>query len=125
MRRRVGAEIRVRPFIRWASVQIERTHGAVRILDLCRELGVSRKHLSHWFRHQVGLAPKQYAGVARFQRLVACLGRSPPLGWSALAQSCGFYDQAHLVHDCRTFAGMAPTLLRDTLTPDGIATVEG
>ena len=124
VRERVGAQFRVRPFIRWASAQIERTHGAVRILDLCRELGVSRKHLNQWFRKQVGLAPKQYAGLARFQRLVGSLTRSPAPDWSELAQTCGFYDQAHLVHDCQAFAGMAPTSLRESLSPDGIATVE-
>jgi AraC-like DNA-binding protein len=124
VRERVGAQIRVRPFIRWAAAQIERTHGAVRILDLCRELGVSRKHLNQWFRRQVGLAPKQYAGVARFQQLVGRLTQTPAADWSELAQSCGYYDQAHLVHDCRTFSGLAPTGLRDTLSPDGIATVE-
>jgi AraC-like DNA-binding protein len=121
---RVAAQFRVRPFIRWASAQIERTHGAVRILDLCRELGVSRKHLNHWFQRQVGLAPKQYAGVARFQQLVAHLTRQPATDWSELAQNCGFYDQAHLVHDCHAFAGMAPTALRESLSPDGIATIE-
>lgn len=124
VRERIGAEVRMRPFIRWAATQIERTHGAVRILDLCRELGVSRKHLSAWFRRQVGVAPKQYAGVVRFQRLVSCLGRSSSVSWSDLAQDCGYYDQSHLVHDCRAFAGLAPTALRATLSPDGIATVE-
>ena len=124
VRARVGAQFRVRPFIRWAAAQIERTHGAVRILDLCQELGVSRKHLNEWFRRQVGLPPKQYAGVARFQQLVARLARPPAPEWSELAQSCGYYDQAHLVHDCQAFAGMAPTSLRSTLSPDGIATVE-
>jgi AraC-like DNA-binding protein len=121
---RVAAQFRVRPFIRWASAQIERTHGAVRILDLCRELGVSRKHLNQWFQRQVGLAPKQYAGVARFQQLVAHIARRPATDWSELAQNCGFYDQAHLVHDCHAFAGMAPTALRESLSPDGIATIE-
>lgn len=124
VRERIGAEIRMRPFIRWAAAQIERTHGAVRILDLCHELGVSRKHLSQWFRTQVGLPPKQYAGVARFQRLISSLSHSGSVDWSELAQDCGYYDQAHLVHDCRAFAGLAPTNLRQTLSPDGIATVE-
>jgi AraC-like DNA-binding protein len=124
VRERVSAQVRVRPFIRWAAAQIERTHGAVRILDLCHELGVSRKHLNQWFQRQVGLAPKQYAGVARFQQLVGRLTRTPAADWSELAQSCGYYDQAHLVHDCHTFAGMAPTSLRSTLSPDGISAVE-
>ena len=124
VRERVAAQFRVRPFICWAAAQIERSHGAVRILDLCRELGVSRKHLNLWFRRQVGLAPKQYAGVARFQQLVARLARNQTVDWSELAQTCGFYDQAHLAHDCHAFAGMAPTSLRESLSPDGIAAVE-
>jgi transcriptional regulator GlxA family with amidase domain len=125
VRERVATQVRVRPFIRWATAQIERTHGAVRILDLCRDLGVSRKHLNQWFHSQVGLAPKQYAGVARFQRLIACLTRAPAPEWSDLAQNCGFYDQAHLVHDCHAFAGMAPGALRESLSPDGTAAIEG
>ena len=124
VRQRVAKEIRVRPFIRWATTQIERTHGAVRILDLCHELGVSRKHLNQWFQRQVGLAPKQYAGVARFQQLVARITRTAAVDWSELAQSCGYYDQAHLVHDCHAFSGLAPGKLHETLSPDGIATVE-
>jgi AraC-like DNA-binding protein len=118
------AEIRVRPFIGWAATQIERAHGTVRISDLAREIGVSRKHLNEWFQQQIGLSPKQYAGVARFQRLVASLTRSPPPHWADLAQECGFYDQAHLVHDCRAFAGMTPNALRATLSPDGNGAME-
>ena len=124
VRERMAAEVRVRPFIHWATAQIERAHGAVRIVDLCRELGVSRKHLHKWFRQQVGLPPKQYANVARFQRLVACLVESTPPAWSEVAQRCGFSDQSHLVHDCRAFAGMTPTALRASLSPDGIGAVE-
>lgn len=125
MRERVARGVRVRPFIRWATARIDRAHGSVRILALCRELGVSRKHLSQCFRQQVGVTPKQYAAVARFQRLVACLARPGSPGWPELAQSCGFYDQAHLVHDCRIYAGMTPTSLHECLSPDGMATVEG
>jgi len=118
------AEIRVRPFIGWAATQIERAHGTVRISDLAREIGVSRKHLNEWFQQQIGLPAKQYAGVARFQRLVANLTRSPPPRWAELAQEFGFYDQAHLVHDCRAFAGMTPTALHATLSPDGNGAME-
>jgi transcriptional regulator GlxA family with amidase domain len=124
VRESMQAEIRVRPFVSWAATQIERAHGTVRISDLAREIGVSRKHLNEWFQQQIGLSPKQYAGVVRFQRLVASLTQSPPPRWAELAEECGFYDQAHLVHDCRAFAGMTPTALHATLSPDGIGAME-
>lgn len=114
----------MRAFVRWSAAQIERAHGALRIDALSREIGISRKHLSHTFREQIGLAPKQYAGIVRFQRLIANLRRPSTPSWSALAQSCGYYDQAHLNHDCQSFAGMAPTNLLETLSPDGVAAVE-
>lgn len=124
VRVRVAAGPPLRPLVHWAAAQIERAHGALRIDALNRELGVSRKHLSRTFREQIGLAPKQYAGIMRFQRLIAALQQPAPQSWSALAQSCGYYDQAHLNHDCQSFAGMAPTRMLQTLTPDGVAAVE-
>src|SRR5258708_12328582 len=72
------AEIRVRPFIGWAATQIERAHGTVRISDLAREIGVSRKHLNEWFQQQIGLPAQQYAGIARFQRLAPNPTPTPP-----------------------------------------------
>lgn len=124
MRERVNGGTSLRPFVAFAASQIERSQGALRIRDLCRELGVSRKHLGLWFRQQVGIAPKQYAGIARFQRLVAALSGAAPANLATLAQNLGYFDQAHLHHDCQAFSAMAPAALRRTLSPDGIATIE-
>lgn len=124
VRARVAVGPSLRPLVNWAVAEIERAHGALRIDTLNRELGVSRKHLSRTFREEIGLAPKQYAGIMRFQRLLTALRQPAPQSWSALAQSCGYYDQAHLNHDCQSFAGMAPTRMLQTLSPDGVAAVE-
>jgi AraC-like DNA-binding protein len=99
-----------------ASPELERawsvlvtSRGAVRIGDLARELGWSRRHLGSRFRVEYGLTPKEAARVVRFERsrwMLAGPGR-PRLG--EVAATCGFYDQAHLCREWAALAGCSPT----------------
>ena len=85
------------------------------IADVARRMGVSPRHLTRTFRHAVGLTPKMFARISRFQRVAAVLddGRGDVLAGVAVA--CGYYDQSHLVRDVRAFAGGTPVALRDAL----------
>jgi len=86
------------------------------IADVARRMGVSPRHLTRTFRHAVGLTPKMFARISRFQRVAAVLdddGAGEVLASVALA--CGYYDQSHLVRDVRAFAGGTPVALRDAL----------
>jgi AraC-like DNA-binding protein len=84
---------------------------------LSRDLGVSREHLIRRFREQVGLTPKAYANILRFDRALR-RARHARASWAQIAADCGYYDQAHLVRDFQRYAGRAPTsLLRDRM-PD-------
>lgn len=72
---------------------------------------VSRQHLGRLFRRHVGVSPKQFARVSRMQRLrarVRCLTRPD---WPALALHAGYYDQAHMIAECRALTGVTPTEL--------------
>lgn len=102
---------------------IERSAGDLRIADLAAALDCSRKHLVTLFRREVGLPPKAYARVLRFERAAARL-QSGELGSLAhLAVDCGYADQAHFNRDFRAFCGESPrSLLRRTL-PDGTGIV--
>ena len=46
--------------------------------------------------------------MARFGRVLEAMRGDPSPGWSLLALECGFYDQAHLIRDFRSFAGVSP-----------------
>ena len=37
------------------------------------------------------------------------LHRATDVDWADTAIACGYYDQAHMIHDFREFAGLAPT----------------
>lgn len=95
---------------------------AVHLQRMSRELGISREHLIRRFREQIGLTPKAYANVMRFDRTLK-LARSQRMPWSHIAQLGGYYDQAHLVRDFQRYAGRAPsTLLLDRM-PDAASIV--
>ncbi len=90
-----------------ALPQLEQPHTEVG--DVARGLGVSKRHFIEVFTASVGMAPKRYARVRRFQRALALLSSAQPLAWSALAHAAGYFDQAHLCRDWRDFTGLSPT----------------
>src|SRR5260370_40935080 len=69
-------------------------------------LGISERHLSRGFRATYGTSPKQYARLARIEKVVAA--RKSGLGWTDVAYACGFTDQAHLIHDFGELVGRTP-----------------
>lgn len=75
------------------------------------QLGVSERHLRRIFHDAVGLAPKAYAKLARFHRALAHTERD----WASVAVAAGYYDQAHLIAEFRSIAGVTPSVLRDEL----------
>lgn len=78
--------------------------------------GYSHRRFASLFRSAVGLPPKLFSRVRRFERALAEAARAPAPSWSALAASAGYSDQAHFNRDFRTFAGITPGAYR-TLAP--------
>ena len=98
--------------VAWAWRQLQRSGGRVAIATLCDELGWSPKRLISRFREQIGLPPKEAARLIRFQRAAASISETAIIDWDAFAQWHGFFDQSHLIHECRRFAGDTPQRLR-------------
>ncbi len=102
------------------------SHGDARVEDLCRSLRVSRKHLRTLLLRHVGLAPKPYARMLRFRRVVDLVqSRRISPDWTQLAMSCGYYDQSHFNREFRQFAGMSPTDFAASGCVDGLTVVDG
>jgi AraC-like DNA-binding protein len=98
--------------VRWACHRLDATCGALDMRALARELGYSEKQVVRLFHDQVGLSPKLFARLVRFDQLVQRLRSDHKTSWAELAGALGYYDQAHLVRDVRHFAGATPTELR-------------
>jgi AraC-like DNA-binding protein len=77
--------------------------------EVASTLGVTHKEMISRFDCRVGLTPKAMSRVMRFQRALqkAYVASGDP-DWSDLALDCGYYDQAHLIHEFQAFAGATP-----------------
>jgi AraC-like DNA-binding protein len=92
-----------------AALSALRTRGGnVSITRLAHDAGLSRRQFERRFRGRVGLPPRLYARIVRFQRAFHALGHE---SGAAIAARCGYADQAHLVREIRRFAGQTPGVL--------------
>jgi AraC-like DNA-binding protein len=84
--------------------------GMISVSDLARAAGVSDRQLERLFRERVGLSPKQFVRIVRFQEVLRATrsGSGPDVGWAAIALEHGFYDQAHFINDFKSFVGRTP-----------------
>jgi len=95
--------------VRAALDIFRRDAGESKTRDLARQLGLSQRHFINVFSKQVGITPKQFARVQRFQRAAAVTRSSSAPDWADIAAACGYYDQSHLIHDFKVFSGLSPT----------------
>jgi AraC-like DNA-binding protein len=105
--RRLADSEPVRPEVTWAVGRLHASGGRVRVEELARELGWSRRHLAAQFRDAVGFAPKAMARVIRFEHTLDRVRAGA--GLADVAYEAGYVDQAHLNRDFRAFTGLAPT----------------
>lgn len=79
------------------------------IAELTDGLGMSQRRFLERFRSEVGITPKLFARVQRFQAVVARVHTLREVNWADIAAGCGYFDQAHFIHDFRAFSGFTPS----------------
>jgi len=84
--------------------------GASNLVALARELGLSLRQLERRFHAAVGLPPKFFCRIQRFNNVFRVLGQDS-CNWVETAIACGYYDQAHLIRDCKSLSGNTPAIL--------------
>lgn len=79
------------------------------VAALAKWAGLSQKHFIHQFRRRVGLTPRKFARLRRFQETLASLQLQKQVDWAGLACAAGYFDQSHLIRDFQSFCGLNPT----------------
>jgi AraC-like DNA-binding protein len=105
--RRLPAVRGVHPLVAHA---LARLRADVPVARVVRETGFSHRTVSAVFRDAVGLTPKVWSRVQRFQRAVAAIAAGRPL--AAVAAGTGYADQAHLTREFGEIAGLTPSAYR-------------
>lgn len=109
---RISADHLLHPAVAYALDEFQRQAGITTLQRLTDQIGLSKKRLIDLFRNQVGLTPKQYLRVQRFQQALYHMHRADSINWADLALTYGYYDQAHFIREFRALAGVTPTAYR-------------
>jgi AraC-like DNA-binding protein len=117
---------RVRAAERWFATQLEHCRaaedsvghasrllimrrGQIRIDDVVSRSGLSARHFQRRFAQQVGLTPKSYARLIRFDRALLMHRDAPERPWTDILHELGYFDQAHFIREFRALSGIVPT----------------
>jgi AraC-like DNA-binding protein len=93
------------------AASVLRRQGRVTVDALARAAGVSRQHLSREFRERIGITPKLYTRLARFQSGLVYAGARARVDWAWAAVDMGYADQSHMIAEFREFGGLTPSTL--------------
>ena len=96
------------PAVLFALAEIKHRHTQT-VAALVAKIGLSSRRFIQLFSEQVGLTPKLFCRVQRFQQVIREMRGAGDVELSEVALSCGYFDQAHFIHDFKAFSGINPT----------------
>ena len=99
------------PAMSFAANLIRRQHGAVPISVLADQSSVGVRQFERNFKREIGVSPKVFARVARFQGAVDAKLARPGRPWLEIAHSFGYFDQMHMIHDFEKLGRTIPSQL--------------
>ena len=92
-----------------AALAMLRRAPQLAVAELADHIGLRDRQLARVFAQHVGMTPKRFARVRRFQASLHRIDHGVQVDWAALAARSGYSDQAHFNHDFRAFSGLTPS----------------
>jgi len=96
--------------VSFAVKELEVVKGLISVGELARQVNLSARQFERRFRQAVGIPPKLFARMQRFQSVLQTIEQTGPT-WVDAAVGSGYYDQSHLIRDFREFSGTTPSAL--------------
>src|SRR5262245_56277094 len=87
------------PAVEYALREIIRSPDQLNLGRVSDKIGYSQKHFISMFKQQVGVTPKAYLKIMRFQKAIVEIEAAGDVDWTGISLDCGFYDQALFIHD--------------------------
>lgn len=83
---------------------------------------LSNRQFERKFQERMGMSPRFYSRIARFDRAFRLKAEQPQLDWLDVAYACSYFDFSHLMRDFRQFAEVTPSLLiaQNLASPDAM-----
>ena len=83
--------------------------GAPKVREAAKHLGLSQRRFIQVFKAEVGITPKLFSRIQRFQQTRAFIQLNSSPNWADLALEFGYFDQSHLIREFLEFSGVSPT----------------
>jgi AraC-like DNA-binding protein len=109
-----SANLNINPFVDYAANLIQKYPHQLTIAHLADKVGFSQKHLIKIFKEHVGITPKEFLRINRFQKVLGEIDAGHAINWAGIALESGYYDQAHFINDFREFSGFTPVQYLNT-----------
>ncbi len=89
--------------------------GRLPVRQLAYIANMSVRNFERCFQEQIGTSPKLFGRIIRFNNALTEKLKEPAKDWTAIAQEHGYFDQMHLIKDCKAFTGSSPSVfVRET-----------
>ncbi|WP_373288848.1 AraC family transcriptional regulator [Paenibacillus nasutitermitis] len=95
-------------FLRFVLQLIYNTQGQIRMSALATECILSLRQFERRFKQRIGVSPKVFARFLRFEALLTSLLQEPATSLAEVSSHLGYPDQAHVIHEFKTWAGCTP-----------------
>ncbi|WP_303870375.1 helix-turn-helix domain-containing protein [Acetobacterium wieringae] len=104
----------VRPFSYRMVDEITKVVGIINVNELSQKVGYTPRYINQLFNKEIGLPPKTFSKIIRFQNVLLALGKDQHI--STIAADMGYFDQSHLLKEFKQFTGISPGNYRKSLT---------
>lgn len=96
---------------------IRQQKGLISVSKLADEANMSIRTLQRHIKDRLGISPKSYSRIARFNYAMSLLQEHPNYDWQDILYQCGYFDQMHFIKDFRKFTGQTPAKFLESELP--------
>ena len=100
---------------KYVRKRIINTGGMVSIQEIMAETGYSEAYIRRIFKQYNDISPKQFAKFVRFQHLLRKIKSDSSI--EELAMKCNYYDEAHMIKEFKSYAGMTVEKYKKNVIP--------
>lgn len=101
-----------------AAHHINRQFNAFDIRQTAAEFGLGRRQFERRFQQSVGLSPRKFANILRFQK--ALFLHQEGENWADIVDICGYYDQSHFIREMKSHSSFTPSKVLTSTGPRGL-----
>jgi AraC-like DNA-binding protein len=103
------ANVLPRSGIQLAAQRLLYYRGRTDLSAIANSLGLSDSSWRRHFSTEIGVTPKRYFRILRFEHAIGLKLKFPEWSWTQVCLESGYYDQAHFIADCQAIARCTPS----------------